>query len=191
MICHFCSLAWWQHCSVTATTVKQWHNGVRASVSCWSACLAGGGISARREPSPAGCFLNSRLRLWKPSCPTGFELLCIPTPIHQVEHRSIHVSSEMNAYLHANWPHIRQVAQVTRVITSKKGTTTEIVYLITNLSSAQASPSRLLTLVRGHWSIENGSHYVRDVTDCGKIALVCVPGTLLKFWPLCAILPLP
>lgn len=70
----------------------------------------------------------------------------------------------MNAYLHANWPHIRQVAQVTRVITSKKGTTTEIVYLITNLSSAHASPERLLAIVRGHWSIENGSHYVRDVT---------------------------
>lgn len=82
----------------------------------------------------------------------------------RVEHRSIRVSSEMNAYLHANWPHIRQVAQVTRVITSKKGTTTEIVYLITNLSCAQASPSRLLTVIRGHWSIENGSHYVRDVT---------------------------
>jgi hypothetical protein len=38
------------------------------------------------------------------------------------------------------------------------------VYLITNLSAAQASPERLLSIVRGHWSIENGSHYVRDVT---------------------------
>jgi hypothetical protein len=67
----------------------------------------------------------------------------------RVEHRSIRVSSEMNAYLHATWPHICQVAQLTRVITSKKGTTTEIVYLITNLSSAQASPERLLAIVRG------------------------------------------
>ncbi len=39
-----------------------------------------------------------------------------------------------------------------------------MVYLITNLSPAHASPGRLLTIVRGHWSIENGSHYVRDVT---------------------------
>ncbi len=38
-----------------------------------------------------------------------------------------------------------------------------MVYLITNLSSVQASPERLLDVVRGHWSIENGSHYVRDV----------------------------
>ncbi len=82
----------------------------------------------------------------------------------RVEHRSIRTSSEMNAYLHVTWPHIRQVAQVIRIITSKKGITTEIVYLITNLSSAQASPERLLTLIRGHWSIENSSHYVRDVT---------------------------
>jgi predicted transposase YbfD/YdcC len=81
----------------------------------------------------------------------------------RVEHRSIRVTSEMNAYLHATWPHIHQVAQLVRTVTSKKGTTVEIVYLITNLSALQASPERLLAIVRGHWSIENGSHYVRDV----------------------------
>jgi predicted transposase YbfD/YdcC len=82
----------------------------------------------------------------------------------RVEHRSIRVTSEMNTYLHTTWPHIHQVAQLTRVVTNKKGTTTEIVYLITNLSALQASPERLLAVIRGHWSIENGSHYVRDVT---------------------------
>jgi len=49
-------------------------------------------------------------------------------------------------------------------VKSPKGTTIEVVYLIPNLSSAQASPERLLAVIRGHWSIENGSHYVRDVT---------------------------
>jgi predicted transposase YbfD/YdcC len=39
-----------------------------------------------------------------------------------------------------------------------------VVYIITTLSREQASPERLLELVRGHWSIENSSHYVRDVT---------------------------
>ena len=29
---------------------------------------------------------------------------------------------------------------------------------------AQASPARLADLIRGHWTIENGLHYVRDVT---------------------------
>jgi predicted transposase YbfD/YdcC len=37
-------------------------------------------------------------------------------------------------------------------------------YLITALTPVQASPQRLLELVRGHWGIENSSRYVRDVT---------------------------
>ncbi len=37
-------------------------------------------------------------------------------------------------------------------------------YGITSLPAAVASADRLLTLVRGHWQIENGLHYVKDVT---------------------------
>lgn len=40
----------------------------------------------------------------------------------------------------------------------------ERVFGMTSLKSAQADATRLLELVRGHWSIENKSHYVRDVT---------------------------
>jgi predicted transposase YbfD/YdcC len=82
----------------------------------------------------------------------------------RIEHRSIRVSSEMNAYLNPCWPHIRQVAELTREVAKKGSTTREVAYLITDLASAQASPERLLASIRGHWSIENGSHYVRDVT---------------------------
>jgi hypothetical protein len=39
----------------------------------------------------------------------------------------------------------------------------ETVYGITSLSPQRADPSRLMELVRGHWSIENGLHWVRDV----------------------------
>ena len=39
-----------------------------------------------------------------------------------------------------------------------------VVYAITSLAFAQASPARLADLLRGHWAIENGLHYVRDVT---------------------------
>ena len=35
---------------------------------------------------------------------------------------------------------------------------------LTSLSFAQASPARLADLIRGHWAIENGLHYARDVT---------------------------
>jgi predicted transposase YbfD/YdcC len=41
---------------------------------------------------------------------------------------------------------------------------TVVVYAITSLTHAQAGPARLADLIRGHWSIENGLHYVRDVT---------------------------
>jgi predicted transposase YbfD/YdcC len=82
----------------------------------------------------------------------------------RVEHRLIRVSTEMNAYLAADWPLVAQGAQLTRTVTCKGRTSTEVVYLLTDLSPQQASPERLLSLVRGHWHIENRSHYVRDVS---------------------------
>jgi hypothetical protein len=36
--------------------------------------------------------------------------------------------------------------------------------LVTSLTPEQASAKRLLELNRGHWEIENRSHWVRDVT---------------------------
>jgi len=82
------------------------------------------------------------------------------------EVRSIKVTSALSDYLQRDWPGVAQVAQLIRTVTTKKTgkTTIEVVYIITSLSRQQASPHRLLELVRGHWSIENGSHYVRDVT---------------------------
>ena len=82
------------------------------------------------------------------------------------EVRSIKVSAALNGYLSTTWPHIAQVAQLTRTVTVRRThtTTQEVVYLITTLSPTLASPARLLTLVRGHWCIENSLHYVRDVT---------------------------
>lgn len=56
------------------------------------------------------------------------------------------------------------MAQLTRRVSKAGITTTEVVYLITTLPPSKASPQRLLDLTRGHWSIENRSHYVRDVT---------------------------
>jgi predicted transposase YbfD/YdcC len=83
----------------------------------------------------------------------------------RIEKRSIRVSTEMNAYL-TDWPLTQQVAELTRTVTIRKTgkTTEEVVYLITPLTSEEGSPACLLEIVRGHWSIENSSHYVRDVT---------------------------
>jgi predicted transposase YbfD/YdcC len=80
----------------------------------------------------------------------------------RLEVRTIKVSTEMNAYLAASWPFVAQVAQLTRTVTKAGQTSSEVVYLITTLPPSKASPERLLELNRGHWSIENRSHYVRD-----------------------------
>jgi len=82
----------------------------------------------------------------------------------RLEVRTIKVSTEMNAYLAPAWPFVAQVAQLTRTVTKAGTTTSKVVYLITTLSASKASPDRLLDLNRGHWSIENRSHYVRDVS---------------------------
>ena len=41
---------------------------------------------------------------------------------------------------------------------------TETVYAITDLRPQQARPDQLAGWIRGHWQIENGLHWVRDVT---------------------------
>ena len=100
------------------------------------------------------------------------------------EVRTIKVSTEMNAYLAPTWPFVAQVAQLTRTVTKAGTTTTEVVYLITTLSPSKASPQRLLDLNRGHWSIENRSHYVRDVSfeeDLSRLRSGNAPQILAAF----------
>jgi predicted transposase YbfD/YdcC len=102
----------------------------------------------------------------------------------RTEVRTIKVSTEMNAYLASSWPFVAQVAQLTRTVTTAGKTTTEVVYLITTLAPAKASPQRLLELNRGHWSIENRSHYVRDVTfgeDRSRLRTGSAPQILAAF----------
>jgi predicted transposase YbfD/YdcC len=96
-----------------------------------------------------------------------FEEACT-TDLHRgrKEVRHIKVTSALCNYLQQDWPGVVQVAQLTRTVMVKKTgkTSIEVVYIITTLSREQASAERLLELVRGHWCIENRSHYVRDVT---------------------------
>jgi len=69
---------------------------------------------------------------------------------------------------HFGFPHAAQIIQVTRKVrdlrTPAQRWRTVTVYAITSLTFAQASPARLADLIRGHWAIENGLHYVRDTT---------------------------
>jgi len=68
----------------------------------------------------------------------------------------------LNSYL--DWPGIGQVGQVESVVEQGEVVSHETRYFITSVQRSLADASRLLTWTRGHWSIENRSHYVRDVT---------------------------
>jgi len=82
----------------------------------------------------------------------------------RVEIRKIWTSTAINDYV--DFPYVNQVFCLERY--SKKlsegKSRKEIVYGITSLSKDKANPERLLTLIRGHWTIENRLHYVRDFT---------------------------
>ncbi len=80
----------------------------------------------------------------------------------RLETRCIRASTSLNAYL--DWLGLAQVFQVryTRKFL-KTSEEKEIVYYgITSLNPEEASAHRLLAIKRGHWSIENTSHWMRD-----------------------------
>jgi predicted transposase YbfD/YdcC len=98
----------------------------------------------------------------------------------RIEQRNITTSEALGGY--SDWPGLAQVFELGRhVITQKTGKErAEVVYGVTSLPPKRATPERLLELVRGHWHIENKSHWVRDVTfdedrsqvRCGNIPQV-------------------
>lgn len=66
-----------------------------------------------------------------------------------------------------DFPHAAQALQIRRRrrrLDQPKRFTTETVYAITDLRVHQARPAQLASWIRGHWSIENKVHWVRDVT---------------------------
>jgi predicted transposase YbfD/YdcC len=69
---------------------------------------------------------------------------------------------------YVGFPYLAQVLRVTRktrdLQANPRRWRTVVVYAITSLPFAQASPARLADLLRGHWAIENGLHHVRDTT---------------------------
>ena len=82
----------------------------------------------------------------------------------RIETRNLTTSEALVGY--SDWPGLAQVFEIGRhVITQKtEKERVEVVYGVTSLRPERATPHRLLELVRGHWGIENKSHWVRDVT---------------------------
>lgn len=103
----------------------------------------------------------------------------------RTETRTLAASARLNTYLRTYFafPGLAQVAQLIRTVRTAAKTTTEIVYLITALTPRQADPARLLTLIRGHWSVES-RHWLRDVTfgeDRSRLRSGAAPQILAAF----------
>jgi predicted transposase YbfD/YdcC len=80
----------------------------------------------------------------------------------RIERRTLKATTALNEYL--DWPGVAQVGQIESEVVRNGKTTRETRYFITSVSRAVADAGQLLKWARGHWSIENRSHYVRDVT---------------------------
>ena len=78
------------------------------------------------------------------------------------ERRTLKATTALNGYL--DWPGVAQVGQIESVVERDGKTSQETRYFITSAPRERADAGVLLVWARGHWSIENRSHYVRDVT---------------------------
>ena len=86
-----------------------------------------------------------------------------PTLAHgRIEQRSIWTTTRLNDYL--DFPGVGQVFVIERP-TLEKTTgklSTETVYGITSHTPASADATAVLAFNRGHWTLENGCHYILD-----------------------------
>ena len=87
---------------------------------------------------------------------------CTNTGHGRVETRTIKVVRPPRLL---SFPHARQAICLRRWRRTRGGKVqTETVYAVTDLDFDQATPAAIGQIIRGHWSIENGVHHVRDVT---------------------------
>lgn len=78
------------------------------------------------------------------------------------DRRILTATTDLTGY--SDWPGLAQVFQLERSWRERNGAKHTVHYGITSLPPEVAGPERLLALKRDHWQIENGLHYVKDVT---------------------------
>jgi predicted transposase YbfD/YdcC len=87
----------------------------------------------------------------------------VDTAHGRYEERRLTASTLLVGY--TTWPAAQQVFRLERRTLMEDGTGREsVAYGITSLPRTAADAERLLALARGHWGIENGLFYRRDVT---------------------------
>ena len=102
----------------------------------------------------------------------------------RIEKRKLQASSALSD--HELWPGLQQVFAIEREVTqAKSGKSSQaVVYGCTSLSKERAGAEMLLKLVRRHWTIENQSHWVRDVTfdeDRSQVGKGNIPQVMAAF----------
>jgi predicted transposase YbfD/YdcC len=103
----------------------------------------------------------------------------------RIEYRRLWISDRLNEYV--EWPQVGQVVCLERVRIGKQ--TGEILsrerhFYITSLDRQRGQAPEVLALCRGHWTIENKTHYVRDVTfheDTSQVRKGDLPQVLAAF----------
>lgn len=83
-----------------------------------------------------------------------------------------------------DWPDVKQVFSIEREVVQKGKQSYQKVYGLTNLSPQEADAQKILSLNRGHWSVENKSHWVRDVVyreDHSQIRVGGLPQVMAIF----------
>jgi hypothetical protein len=96
----------------------------------------------------------------------------------RIETRLLTATTELNNYL--DWPDVQQALMLEKTVIDTKTGDVSLVrrYAMTSALPEQATPARLLTVWRGHWSIENELHYPRDVwfhEDASRIYAGSIP----------------
>ncbi len=102
----------------------------------------------------------------------------------RLERRTLTLTTALFGYL--TWPAQQQVfcAVRTRTTCRTGEVTRETVYGLTSLSPDRADAACVLDRLRTHWMIENGSHYVRDVTfaeDHSQVRTGSIPQVMAAF----------
>jgi predicted transposase YbfD/YdcC len=95
------------------------------------------------------------------------------------EYRRLTSSSLLAGY--SDWPYLAQAFPVVRITQVGRQISREERYGITSAPANVASAQRLMEVVRGHWQIENGLHYRRDVTlheDASQVRMGQAPHVL-------------
>src|SRR4051794_10993096 len=112
--------------------------------------------------------------------PPDLEQACTVEKGHgRLETRRIATSREVVPHL--DWPGVAQVGRIEREREIRGQTSREVAYAVTSLTREQAGPEALLSLVRGHWAIENQLHWRRDVSlreDACRVRSGCAPQAL-------------